>query len=126
MDGGRDEDRRRYHPPMPSPEPARADARLAQLERMVAADPGDVFCLYALAQEWAKRGVTEQALAWYDRCLAADPDHCYAYFHKARVLEDAGRVDEAIAALTTGLGRARAVGDGHAASEIAGYLDQLS
>jgi tetratricopeptide (TPR) repeat protein len=102
------------------------DERLERLHRMVEADPSDAFCLYGLAQEYARRGKTDEALGWYDRCLAADPDQCYAYFHKAKVLEEADRLPEAIAALRTGLERARRCGDSHAASEIAGYLDSLS
>lgn len=93
---------------------------------MVESDPSDAFCLYGLGQEYARRGKLDEAIAWYDRCLASDPDQCYAYFHKARALEQAERVDDAIATLRTGLDRARRSGDAHAASEIAGYLDTLS
>jgi len=103
-----------------------ADERLEKLHRMVETDPGDAFCLYGLGQEYARRGRHDDSIGWYDRCLAADPDHCYAYFHKARVLEECGRVPEAIETLRLGLARAKAVADAHAAREIAGYLDQLT
>jgi len=96
------------------------------LLKLVEADPSDAFCLYGIAQEHARRGSVDEAVAWYDRCLAIDRDYCYAYFHKARALDDAGRSDDAIAALRLGLERARVSGDAHAASEIAGYLDQLT
>ena len=102
------------------------DERLAMLHRMVEADPSDAFCLYGLGQEYARRGRFDEAIAWYDRCLGANPDQCYAYFHKARVLEEADRTADAIATLRTGLERARRTGDSHAASEIAGYLDSLT
>jgi tetratricopeptide (TPR) repeat protein len=102
------------------------DDRLASLHRMVETDPSDAFCLYGLGQEYARRGKLDEAVAWYDRCLAVDPDQCYAYFHKARALEEADRADDAIATLRTGLDRARRTGDAHAASEIAGYLDSLT
>ncbi len=100
--------------------------RLAQLLRLVESEPNDAFLLYGVAQEHGRRGATDEAVRWYDRCLAADPNYCYAYFHKARTLEEANRTAEAVAALKLGLERARAVRDQHAASEIAGYLDQLS
>lgn len=118
------------HPPTPqAPSLAGSppgDARLVQLLKLVEADPSDAFCLYGIAQEYARRGSVDEAVAWYDRCLAVDRDYCYAYFHKARALDDAGRTADAIAALRLGLDRARVSGDAHAASEIAGYLDQLT
>lgn len=102
------------------------DARLQQLLKLLEADPTDAFCLYGLGQEYARRGSVDEAVTYYDRCIAVDRDYCYAYFHKARSLEEADRIDAAIAALRIGLERARASGDAHAASEIAGYLDQLT
>jgi tetratricopeptide (TPR) repeat protein len=103
-----------------------APDRLVQLQKLLAADPNDTFCLYGIAQEYARRGATDEAVLWYDRCIGADPNYCYAYFHKAKALEEAGRVDAAIAALRIGLERAKASRDSHAASEIASYLDELT
>lgn len=99
---------------------------IADLERLLAADPNDAFLLYGMAQEQAKAGNHARAVQWYDRCLAADPAYCYAYFHKARSLEAAGRAPEAIATLMAGAAAARTAHDAHAAGEIAGYLDELS
>ncbi len=98
---------------------------IEQLQKLLAADPADPFVLYGLAQEHAKAGQTDEAVAHYDRCLAADPGYCYAYFHKAKALEDAGRVPEAVATLKAGLAAAKKAGDAHATSEISGYLDML-
>ncbi len=98
---------------------------LEQLEKLLAADPDDAFVLYGIAQERAKRGELEQAVEFYDRCLRVDAAYCYAYFHKARVLRDLGRTDDAIATLLAGLAKAKALGDGHAASEISGLLDEM-
>ena len=112
---------------MHNPSGARpASDRLAQLMRMLESDPADAFCLYGIAQEHAKAGRHEDAVGWYDRTLAADPAYCYAYFHKARSLEELGRIDEACAALRAGIERARTAGDRHALSELSGYLDQLT
>jgi tetratricopeptide (TPR) repeat protein len=111
-------------PKAPSPHAPgdRLQALLAMLER----EPGDAFCLYGIAQEHARAGRHPQALEWFDRAIAADPDGAYAYFHKARSLEELDRVPEAVATLRTGLEAARRARDGHAASELAGYLDQLT
>jgi tetratricopeptide (TPR) repeat protein len=97
---------------------------IEQLQRLYEADPTDPFAPYALAQELAKQGEHERAIEHYDLCLALDADYLYAYFHKARSLEAAGRVQDAIDVLRAGA--ARAANDAKAQSEIAGYLDQLS
>ena len=99
---------------------------IADLERLLAKDPADAFVLYGLAQEHAKLGRHAEAVEYYDRCLRADAAYCYAYFHKAKALEAAGRAQDAIATLNAGLAVARTARDGHALSEIQGYRDELS
>ncbi|MBX3316530.1 MAG: tetratricopeptide repeat protein [Phycisphaeraceae bacterium] len=96
-----------------------------QLFKVLAAEPNDPFTLYGLAQEYAKAGRTADAVAHYDKCLAADPTYCYAYYHKAKALEDAGFLAEAIETLHAGKAAAKKAGDSHALSEISGYLDML-
>ena len=108
------------------PDAARPDDRLQKLTGMHAADPSDPFCAYGIAQEHARAGRCAEAVAWYDRTIALDASYCYAYFHKARALEELGRAEEARQALRDGIAAARAAGDAHALSELGGYLDQLS
>lgn len=108
------------------PEAARPDDRLQKLLGMHAADPVDPFCTYGIAQEHARAGRGAEAVAWYDRTIALDASYCYAYFHKARALEELGREDEARQALREGVAAARAANDAHALSELGGYLDQLT
>jgi tetratricopeptide (TPR) repeat protein len=98
---------------------------IAQLERLLAAEPHDAFLLYALAQEHAKAGDHVGAVAAYDRCLAVDSGSCYAYFHKARSLAAHGEAEAAIATLEEGLAVARRSGDAKAAGEIASELATL-
>lgn len=99
---------------------------IEQLEKLLAASPEDPFVLYALAQEHSKAGRHERAVEYYDRCLGADAAYCYAYFHKARSLEALGRDDEARETLRAGIESAKRAGDGHAVSELSGYLDEIS
>jgi tetratricopeptide (TPR) repeat protein len=94
--------------------------------KLHAAEPNDPFCLYGIAQEHARAGRHEEALGWYDRTIAADATNCYAYFHKARSLEDLDRTDDACSVLRAGITAAQQANDGHALSEMRGYLDQLS
>ena len=99
---------------------------IAQLEKLLAANPNDAFLLYGMAQEHAKSGNHALAIEWYDRCLKADPGYCYAYFHKARTQADAGKTADAVATLKAGAAAAKRACDAHAASEIAAYLDELT
>jgi len=99
--------------------------RLAKLTKLLEADPADTFVLYGLAQEYAKQGDTAKAVEFYDRCLATDPAYCYAYFHKARTLQDAGNPNAAITTVKEGLVAAKKAQDSHAASELSGLLDEL-
>jgi tetratricopeptide (TPR) repeat protein len=99
---------------------------LAQLHKLLAAEPNDPFLLYGLAQEHARLGNHTEALQWYDRCLVADPRYAYAYFHKARSQEALGDTPAAVETLRAGVQAARAAGDQHAQSEISGYLDELT
>lgn len=96
---------------------------LAQLERLLAAEPGDAFLLYAIAQEHAKVGAVAAAVEYYDRCLNADPGYCYAYYHKAKVLLGAGRGAEAIVTIDAGLLVAQRTGDGKALGELSTLRD---
>lgn len=98
---------------------------IEQLLKVLATEPNDPFTLYGLAQAYAKAGRTAEAIEHYDKCLAADPAYCYAYYHKAKALEDAERLPEAVGVLRAGIEVARRAGDAHAVSEMAGYLDML-
>lgn len=100
--------------------------RLAALMKMLEHEPDDTFCLYGVAQEHVRRGDLAQALEWFDRTIAIDPGHAYAWFHKAKTLDAAGDRAAAGAALRNGLAAAQRAGDGKAASEIAGYLEEMA
>jgi tetratricopeptide (TPR) repeat protein len=100
--------------------------RLQKLRTLLAAEPDDGFVLYGLAQECQKLGRLDEAIGFYDRAIAVDPKQCYAFFHKAKALELAKRHGEVEAVLRAGLARARAVSDFKAASEIEGFLDDVT
>ncbi len=102
-----------------------AKDRLETLMAALAGEPDDPFLLYGIAHEHAKRGNAPEAVAFFDRCLSKDPHYCYAYFHKARVLEDSGDVAGATEVARRGIEAARACGDQKALSELQGMLDLL-
>lgn len=98
---------------------------IQQLTKLLEAEPNDPFLLYGIAQEHLRLGDFDQAVAWFDRTIAADPAHGYAYFHKARAHEQAGRTAHAAETVRAGIAVARSVGDQKAWSELSGYLDEL-
>ncbi len=100
--------------------------RLKALLAMLEQEPDDAFCLYGIAQEYGNSGSYELAIDFYDRAIAADETHAYAYFHKARSLEELERFDDAIACIKDGLRCAHTHGDSHAASELQGFLEELA
>ena len=110
----------------PGPNDPTTTPRLAQLLKLHASEPADPFCMYGIAQEHARAGRHLEALGWYDQTIAADSGYCYAYYHKARSLEDLERIDEACEVLRAGLEAAKRAADSHALAEIRGYLDQLT
>ena len=100
-------------------------SRLDKLNKLLQLDPNDPFVLYGIAQEHAAAGDYEQAVTFYDRCLAADPAYCYAYYHKARALESAGKTADALAAARAGIAAARGAGDEKALGELTALVDEL-
>jgi tetratricopeptide (TPR) repeat protein len=99
---------------------------IVQLEKLLSASPQDPFVLYALAQEHAKAGRHGDAVGYYNRCLAVDPAYLYAYFHKARSQVALDQEQQARDTLSAGIAAARKAGDGHALSELSGFLDEIS
>lgn len=98
---------------------------LAQLERLLAADPNDAFTLYAMAQELCKQGSHQKSVEFYDRCIAVDAGYCYAYYHKAKALEAMGQIDAVRTTLQQGIAAAKVAQDRKALSELSSYLAAL-
>lgn len=99
--------------------------RHAQIEKLLAKDPGDPFLLYALGQERAKAGDHAGAIEVFDRAAKAEPPMLYAFFFKAKSLAALGRVEEARGAVSEGQRAAAMAGDAKASNELAGLAFEL-
>jgi tetratricopeptide (TPR) repeat protein len=93
--------------------------RIEQLHRLLATDPSDAFCLYAMGMEYARRGEHQAAAAHLQQSLASEPDQPYAHFHRARSLAHLNQFKEADEAVEAGLDIAASQGDEKAAGELA-------
>ena len=100
-------------------------SRLEQLEKLLVAEPRDVFVNFALAMEYFKAGRHEEALVQFGRVNEIDPDYVPAYFQKGNSLVSLGRQQEAKAVFEKGIEVARRVGNNHAADEMADVLKLL-
>lgn len=92
--------------------------RLAQLEKMHAADPADADLPYMIAIEHGNAERFDDAIAWLDKALALDAHYHYAYFQKAKMLSELGEDDSAVAVLDEGIAKAAAASDGKALGEL--------
>lgn len=102
--------------------------RLTQLLKLHQMDPADPFCTYGIALEHAKIGQAQTALQWLEKTLALDRLYCYAYYQKAKMLNQLGQREEAQAAVRAGLEAARkskAPEAAKAQSELASLLETL-
>jgi len=92
--------------------------RLTQLLKLHAADPADADLPYMIALELGKAGEADQAITWLDKTLAINAHYHYAYFQKAKMLDQEGETDDAVAVLDLGIEKASSVGDGKALGEL--------
>jgi tetratricopeptide (TPR) repeat protein len=99
--------------------------RITQLQALLEKMPDDAECHYGLAFEYAKAGDTTQAVVHFDKAIALNPEFCYAYYHKGRVLDEAGDPGAAADVLEAGLKVAVALGDDKAQAELEAYLADL-
>lgn len=94
-----------------------------QLEKLLAAEPDDVFLNFGLAMELAKEENKDSALQRLSRVIELDADYAAAYYQKGRLLLGRGDREEARAVLTAGVNAAQRLGDNHAEIEMRELLN---
>jgi predicted Zn-dependent protease len=99
--------------------------RLAFLEKITAEGSEDPLAWYGLAMEYRKLERWDEALQTFTTLRTRKPDYVAMYLMCGQMLEQVDRKDEAREWLESGLARAKANGDGHAASEIESALALL-
>lgn len=95
-------------------------SRLQQLLNLHAQTPSEPFIWFAIAKEYEKLGDDAQALAYYQKLVQEAPTYVGTYYHLGKLYERLQQPAEAFATYAKGMTEARAAGDQHALSELAG------
>lgn len=103
-----------------------SSSRITQLEGFLQASPADPFLHHALALEHVKDGDEPAAELHFRRNLDTAPEYVATYYHLGKLLERAGRTEEAIAMYERGMAVAKAAGDGHTYNELQGAYEELA
>jgi predicted Zn-dependent protease len=101
--------------------------RRLMLEQSLAEDPTDVFLRYGLALQCLREGDIEEGRERLMALIADHPeDQVAAYQQLGQSYVDTGATQEAMAVLRTGITKAQAAGDLHAAAEMEQVLGSLA
>jgi tetratricopeptide (TPR) repeat protein len=92
--------------------------RLEQLKKLHEADPNDADLPYMIALEVGKSGETAEAIEWLDKTIALNAHYHYAYFQKAKMLDEEGEGAEALVTLDEGIKLATEAGNAKALGEL--------
>lgn len=105
--------------------PEKSPRRL-KLEASLAEDPTDTFLRYGLALQCLREGDTAEGRSRLTALIADHPEESVAAYQQlGQSYLESGEIDLARTTLTTGIAKANAKGDWHAAGEMNGLLTQL-
>jgi tetratricopeptide (TPR) repeat protein len=99
--------------------------RLAQLQALLAEEPGDPFLRYAIALERKRSGDMETAAGDLESLLQENPKYIACYYQLALVLADLGRLADAAEACKAGALQCLVTGDAKARAELLALGAQL-
>jgi predicted Zn-dependent protease len=103
----------------------KSDRRL-MLEKSLAEDPGDPFLRYGLAVQCLREGDREEGRRRLHELITDHPeDQIAAYQQLGQSYAEGGEIEDARVTLETGIAKARARGDWHAAAEMEQLLVSL-
>ena len=106
---------------------AEKSRRRLMLEQSLAEDPADPFLRYGLAMQCLNEGDLEEGRSRLKALIADRPDEqVAAYQQLGQSYAATAENDAARAILLTGIAKARAIGDDHAAAEMEQAIAMLS
>jgi predicted Zn-dependent protease len=101
------------------------EQRLAAFRSHVERRPDDPFARYSLAMALRSASDRPGAVAEFRELARRLPDYVPTYLMLGQVLEELGRLEEALQAFHEGMAAARRKGDGHAERELASAADAV-
>ena len=105
---------------------AEKSARRQRLEQSLAEDPGDTFLRYGLAIQCLREGDVDEGRERLRSLIVDHPDdQIVAYQQLGQSYAETGETEAAMTVLQTGIVKARARGDWHAASKMEQLVDSL-
>jgi len=105
---------------------AEKSARRQRLEQSLAEDPSDTFLRYGLAMQCLREGDIDEGRERLRALISDYPDdQIVAYQQLGQSYAETGERDAALTILQAGIGKARARGDWHAASEMEQLVNSL-
>ena len=92
--------------------------KISALLEILQLDPTNAFARYGLAMEHVNKGNIDAALIEFSTLIQHNPDYVPAYQMSAQTLAKAGRVEEALERLHSGIAAANRTGNQHALAEM--------
>ncbi len=92
--------------------------RIAQLEQILTENPNNTFALFALAKEYEKNNLLNEAIQVFEKLLLIDSEYLGAYFHLAKSYEQLDEVKKALNIYEAGILLAQKKKDMHSLSEL--------
>jgi Tfp pilus assembly protein PilF len=100
-------------------------SRIEKITEMLSNNGKDSFLQHALALEYIKIGKDEEALAQFNDLLEREPDYVGSYYHKAKLLEKHGKIDDALVTYEKGMEVAKRLNDKHSYNEMMMAKEEL-
>ncbi len=99
--------------------------RLKQLFGFQESMPNDAFIVFAIAKEYESLQNWDKALEYYLKLTKEHTDYVGTYYHLGKLYERLDQIPTAFQTYKTGMQIAKAAGDQHALSELAGAKLEL-
>lgn len=92
------------------------------IENMLTTNPQDSFLQYAAALEYQKNGDINNAIKIIQKIIKNDPDYLASYYQLGQMLEEKGKVEEAISVYRNGRSVAKKQSDMKTLGELSEAL----
>ncbi|MEL6142207.1 MAG: tetratricopeptide repeat protein [Bacteroidota bacterium] len=96
-----------------------------QIQALLEANPQDTFLRFALAKEYEKEGLDEQARLAYESLVKDAPEYIGTYFHLGKALERLGEARAAFDIYSSGMEMAQQLSETHTYKELAAARFEL-